>query len=342
MRLVKNTTAVLAATVTALGLAACGSSETQSGSVQTQSGTEASTTEPGGQSFSIAVAQIVTHPSLDASIEGFKAAIADAGLDVKYDDQNANNDQTVVPTIATSVAGSDADLVLAVGTPIAQGLAQAVSDKPILFTAVTDPLGAGLVDSLEKPGKNVTGTSDANPVSEQIELITKVVPGAKTLGVIFNPGEANSQVQVEWVKEAADKLGLTVQEAASVTTADVQQAADSLNVDAIYVPTDNTVVSALDSVLQVGESKKIPVFAAEGDSVEKGALATYGISYYELGYQTGEMAVRILTEGASPADMPVETQADLLLYINQAAAGRMGVTVPEEVIAEAKPENIFE
>ncbi len=295
-----------------------------------------------GDSHKVAVTQIVTHASLDSSIEGFKAALKDADLDVTYDDQNANNDQTVVASIAGSVASGDYDLALGVGTPMAQGLAQSVKDTPILFTAVTDPEGSGLVDSLDAPGANITGTSDANPVEEQIKLIKEIDPDVKTIGVIYHSGEPNSKVQVEWVKEAAGPLDIEIKEATVTNTSEVQQAANSLDVDAIYIPTDNTVISALDSVLQVGESKKIPVFPAEGDSVAKGGLATYGISYYDLGYQTGEMAVRILVDGEDPATMAVETQQNLLVYLNLGAAERMGVTIPQEVIDRAEPENITE
>ncbi len=295
-----------------------------------------------GDSYKVAVTQIVTHASLDSSIEGFKAALKDADLDVTYDDQNANNDQTVVASIAGSVASGDYDLALGVGTPMAQGLAQSVKDTPILFTAVTDPEGSGLVDSLDAPGANITGTSDANPVEEQIKLIKEIDPDVKTIGVIYHSGEPNSKVQVEWVKEAAGPLDIEIKEATVTNTSEVQQAANSLDVDAIYIPTDNTVISALDSVLQVGESKKIPVFPAEGDSVAKGGLATYGISYYDLGYQTGEMAVRILVDGEDPATMAVETQQNLLVYLNLGAAERMGVTIPQEVIDRAEPENITE
>ncbi len=294
----------------------------------------------GEESYSIAIAQLLSHPSLDQSVEGFKAAIADAGLDVTYDFQNANNDASVIASIAGNLSSSKHDLILAVGTPIAQAVTQMVKQTPVLFTAVTDPLEARLVESLEVPGGNVTGTSDANPVTEQIDMINEIVPDVSTIGVIYNPGETNSLVQVEWVKEAAGELGIEVKEAAAPSSAEVLQAAESLDVDAIYVPTDNTVVSALDSVIQVGENKQIPVFAAEGDSVAKGTIATYGISYYDLGYQTGEMAVAILTEGADPADMPVETQSELLVYLNLGAAERMGVTFPESLLERADSENI--
>ena len=314
---------VAAAAVAALALSAC-----------------ADTAE--SSAYSIGTVLIQAHPSLDASLEGFKAALADAGLEVSYDDKNANGDQSIAASIAGTFATAGHDLILAVATSTAQAVTQAVSDTPVLFTAVTDPLTAGLVAATDAPGGNVTGTSDANPVREQLELILEFLPDAKRLGVIYSPGEANSVIQVEWVKAAATELGLEVVEATAVTTADVQQAANTLDVDAIYVPTDNTVVSALDAVIQVGETKQIPVFAAEGDSVAKGAIATVGISYYDLGYQTGEMAVRILTEDADPATMAVETQSELLVYVNLGAAERMGVTVPQSVLDRATPDTTTE
>ena len=331
------------AVVGSLGLAACSSGG--SATTEAESGAEATTSSSDANSdetYEIAIAQIVTHASLDAAVDGFKAAIEDAGLKANYKDFNANNDQQVIPSIAASIESMDPNLVLAVGTPIAQGLAQTITDVPILFTAVTSPDSAGLDDSLDAPGANITGTTDKNPVKEQLELIKEIVPDAKTVGVIYNPGEENSVVQVDWVKEEAQALGLEVKEAAAPTTADVQQAAESLDVDAIYLPTDNTVISAIDSVLQVGETKGIPVFAAEGDSVQNGAVATYGISYYDLGYQTGQMAVRILVDGEDTATMPVESQQDLLLYVNTAAAGRMEIEIPQDVLDRAEPETTFE
>lgn len=304
----------------------------------TESGSGSGTS--GDADYSIAITQIVSHPALDASVEGFKEAIADAGLNVAYTESNANNDQTIVASIAGTLAKDDYDLILAVATPMAQGVAQAVATAPVLFTAVTDPVSAGLVDSVEAPGANVTGTTDANPVRQQLKLIKEIQPDAASIGVVYHSGEANSIVQVGWVKEAAADLGLEVKEATVTNTSEVQQAADSLDVDAIYVPTDNTVVSAIDSVLAIGESKKIPVYSAEGDTVKNGAIATYGLSYHALGYQTGEMAVRIL-QGADPASMPVESQKDLLLYLNLAAAERMGVTIPDDVVGRAETENIY-
>ncbi|SEE62276.1 ABC transporter substrate-binding protein [Ruania alba] len=289
----------------------------------------------GGESYSVGITQIVSHPSLDAARDGFKAALADAGLEVTYDEQNAQGDQATATSIATTFASDDLDLILAIATPTAQATAQATTEIPILFTAVTDPVEAGLVDSWESPGSNLTGTSDLNPVEEQLALLEDLAPDAGSLGIVYSSGEVNSQVQVDLATAAAETLGLEVQTATVTNSGEVQQAADSLDVDAYYVPTDNTVVSALESLLQVAESRSVPVIASEGDSVERGAVATYGLDYDLLGRQTGEMAVQVLTEGTAPADIPVETQTELSLIVNPAAAERMGIELSEDLLAEA-------
>ncbi|ATG50794.1 sugar ABC transporter substrate-binding protein [Brachybacterium vulturis] len=310
--------------VSALALAGCG-------------GAADETAEGGGgdESYSIGISQYVTHPSLDAAREGFMSGLEDAGLDVSFDVQNAQGDQATANTIAGTFANSDHDLLLAIATPSAQTLAQSIRETPVLFTAVTDPESAKLVDSNEEPGGNVTGTSDANPVREQLQLLTELAPDAETVGIVYSSGEVNSQVQVDWAKEAAAELGIEIQEATVSNSSEVQQAANSLDVDAIYVPTDNAVVSALESVIRVGQNEQIPVVAADGASVERGAVATYGINYEELGAQTAEMAVRILTEGADPATMAVETQTQPELYVNPTAAEKMGVEIPQAMLDEA-------
>lgn len=321
------------ASVLALGACSSGSDAGKDGSAQSETATEGEA--PAGEEvYVIGISQLVDHPSLTAAADGFKAALNEAGVDVTFDEQNANGDQSVAASIAGSFESGDHDLILAIATPTAQAAAQAIPEKPVLFTAVTDPVDAGLVESLDEPGANITGTSDANPVEQQLELITEIVPDTKTVGIIYSPGEANSLVQVEWAEEAAKELGLELVEAPAVTTADVLQAAESIgDVDAIYVPTDNVVVSALESVLQVGEERQIPVFGAEGDSVERGAVATYGLDYYELGYQTGEMALQILRGEATPSEIPVATLEVPSLYLNPKAAELMGVTIPETLLA---------
>ncbi len=294
------------------------------------------TSSGAAKTYKVGITQIVSHPSLDAAREGFKKALADAGLKVTYDEQNANGETATATSIASKFKDGGLDLVLAIATPTAQASAQAITNTPILFTAVTDPVAAKLVASASAPGANVSGTTDMNPVAEQIALIKKLKPEAKSVGIIYSSGEVNSEVQVTLAKAAAAKEGLTVIEKTVTSTAEVQQAAASITADALYVPTDNNVVSGLDSVVGVAESKKIPLVVGEGDSVKKGGIITYGIDYNKLGYQTGQMAVKILTQGAKPATMPIESQADLKLYVNKAAAGRMGITIPADLLAKAE------
>ena len=297
------------------------------------------------QQITIGISQIVEHPALDSAQKGFIDGMTAAGYvegeDVVYDIANAQNDKNNALTIAQKFVNDKVDMIFAIATPTAQAAAQATTDIPILITAVTDPVAAGLVETLDAPGGNVTGTTDMNPIAEQLELVKKFVPDAKKVGVIYNSGEVNSEVQVEIAKEVAGDLGLEIVEASVATSSDVSQAAASLvgRVDAIYIPTDNTVVSALETVLQVAEDNKIPVIAGEGDSVERGALATLGIDYYELGKQTAEMAVKVL-KGEAPAGMVIETQKNMQLYINKTAAKNMGVEIPADLLKEA--DKVFE
>ncbi|KAA0918493.1 ABC transporter substrate-binding protein [Dietzia sp. ANT_WB102] len=291
----------------------------------------------GGETYRIGINQLVQHPALDSATAGFKQAFSEAGVEVEFDEQNANGEQATALTIAQQFAADDLDLALAVATPAAQAMAQNIINIPLLFTAVTDPVSAELVDSMEKPGANVTGTSDAAPIKEQLELLKELVPDAKRVGVVYASGEVNSQVQVDQAEKAAGPLGLEITTQTVTTVNEIQQAVEALgDVDAIYVPTDNMVVSGISSLVQVAESKKIPVIGAEEGTVEGGAVATLGIDYTELGRQTGEMALRILRDGEDPATMPVETATEFTYVVNEDAAQRQGVTIPENILAEAE------
>lgn len=287
--------------------------------------------------YKIGINQLVQHPALDAATAGFQKAFDDAGVDVEFDVQNANGEQATAVTIAQTFASQDLDLVLAVATPAAQAVAQAITDKPVLFTAVTDAVAAELVDSNEKPGGNLTGTSDMAPIDEQLKLLQQIVPDAKKVGIVYASGEVNSEVQVEAAEKAAPELGLEIVSTTVTTANDIQQATEALgDVDAIYVPTDNMVVSGIASLVQVAEAKQIPVIGAESGTVEGGAVATLGIDYEQLGYQTGEMALKILQDGGDPATMPVEVSKTFTYVVNPGAAERMGVTIPKEILDQAE------
>lgn len=298
--------------------------------------------EPAPEQVRIGVVQFAEHPSLDQARQGFLDSLSEAGYiegqNLQVDYQNAQGDVATCSTIANKFVGDQADLILAIATPAAQAAAEATKDIPILITAVTDPVVAGLVEGLENPGTNVTGTSDMNPVDLQLGLVKEIVPDAENVGIIYNSSEDNSTVQVEMAREAVADLGLNIVEAVATNTAEVQQAAQSLvgKVDAIYVPTDNTVVAALDAVVQVAEQNDIPLIVGEGDSVRKGGLATVGIDYYTLGRQTGDIAIRILEEGVTPQDIPVEYQKEYKTVVNLTAAENMGVTLPQSLLDRAE------
>lgn len=301
-------------------LAGCGSKESAGGS------------EKGGadKEFKVGITQFAPHPSLDAATEGFKKALKDKGIKVSYDEQNAQADMNNTQTIANNFVGDKVDLIFANATPSATAALNATKEIPIIFTSVTDPVGAGFVEAFDKPGKNITGTTDNHPeaTKKTISFITDEVK-AKTIGVIFNSGEQNSVVQVKEVKKIAEEKGAKLVEVSVSTTAEVKQAAESLvgRIDAIYIPTDNTVVTALDSVIAVANSKKIPLFVGELDSMKKGAVAASGFSYFDLGYQSGLMAADILSGKKKTSDIPVELPNSLKLVINTKAAEAQGLSV---------------
>ncbi|MFP4016226.1 MAG: ABC transporter substrate-binding protein [Halanaerobiales bacterium] len=289
------------------------------------------------EDLQIGVIQIVEHPALDAARQGFIDVLEENGYvegeNVTYDIQVAQGDMSTANTIAQKFNSENLDMVLAIATPTAQAVANVIEDTPILITAVTDPVDAGLVESVEQPNTNVTGTNDMQPMDKQFELILDFVPDAEKVGVVYNAGEANSVLQVDIAREIADDLGITLVEASADTTANVKQAAESLigRVDAIYVPTDNTVVSAIDAVIMIAEDNDIPLIVGEEGGVRAGALATVGIDYYELGRQTARMALEILDGDAQPATMAVQSQEDTRLIINESAAEAMAVEIPAEV-----------
>lgn len=289
----------------------------------------------------IGIIQIAEHPALDSARQGFLDALAENGYkdgeNLVVDYQNAQADQSNLSTIARKFVNDKVDLVLAIATPAAITMASETSEIPILITAVTDPVSAKLVESNERPGTNVTGTTDMTPVREQMELLTKLCPDVKTVGIIYNSSEINSEIQAGIAKEAAKELGLEIVESTVTNSSEVQQIAHALGerVEAIYVPTDNIIASSIASVVAVAEANKLPIIAGERAHVEAGALATIGIDYYKLGRQTGEMAIRVLN-GADPATMPIEKQETMDIVINKSAAEKIGLTIPEEILKDAE------
>ncbi|MFF2676814.1 ABC transporter substrate-binding protein [Arthrobacter koreensis] len=305
----------------------------------TSCGSDAGTGDGGGDGpVKIGISQLMDIEALDDTREGFIKGMSENGYPegegVEYDYQNAQGDQATATQIAVGFASSDLDLVFAIATPAAQSVAQAVGNIPVVFSAVTEPVEAGIVESWDAPGANITGTSNLGPVEDQMALIKELAPNAKTIGVVYSSGEVNSRVQVDLAREAAEELGMELKEAAISATSEVQQAAQSLDVDALYVPTDSHVVAAIDSVVEAAETKQIPLVVGDAASVEAGGVATYGLDYEQLGYQTALMAIKIL-EGEDPAGMPVEKQTESLLVLNKSAAARMGITLPQDMLDAA-------
>jgi putative tryptophan/tyrosine transport system substrate-binding protein len=288
----------------------------------------------------VAVTAIVEHPALDATRDGVRDELAAQGWKVgenlRFDYQSAQGNPGTAVQIARQFVGQGPDVIVPISTPSAQAVVSAARDIPVVFTAVTDPLGAQLVRDMEKPGRNVTGLSDLSPIADHLALIREVLPDAKRLGVPYNPGEPNSATLIEIIKKLAPGQGFTVVEAPATKSSDVQGAARGLvgRVDAIYVPTDNTIVSALEALLIVGAQNKLPVFSGDTDSVQRGTIATIGFNYYQVGRQTGEIVARVL-KGEKPGDIPVRTAQGTDLHVNPKAAQAMGVTIPEAVVARA-------
>jgi putative ABC transport system substrate-binding protein len=299
--------------------------------------------------FKIGISQFVQHPALDAAREGFIKALKENGLEdgknIEIDYQNAQADQTNTNTIAQKFAADKKDLILAIATPNAQAMLQNIKDTPILFTAVSDPVGAKLVSDLQKPGKNITGFSDTPPdvIPNTMKAIKDFFPQAKKVGIIYNSGEANSVSNVKTAKEELGKLQLTPVEATVTNTNEVKQAAESLvgKVDAIYVPQDNTAVAALKTIVATANKNKIPLFVGELESVRGGGFAGVGFEYSDIGYDTGLMAVKILKDGAKPGDLAVGYPNKLNLVINKEAAKEQGIDVeklPKEAMDKWKPQ----
>jgi putative tryptophan/tyrosine transport system substrate-binding protein len=318
-------TLLTAGLASALFLSGCGSNSS-SGDGKESSGS-------GDSDYKVGITQIVEHPSLDAATEGFKKALEDAGLKVEFDTQIAQGDQNNNQSIADNFVGDGVDLIFANSTGSAQASLNATSEIPIVFTSVTDPVGGQLVKSMEEPGGNATGTTDTHPdaIPNTVKFISEAFPG-KTVGTVYNAGEQNSVAQVDIIKDAIKGSDLKLAEATVSTSAEVKQAAESLvgKADVIYIITDNTVVSALESVVQVSNDNDIPLFVGELDSVERGGFAAYGFDYADIGYEAGEMAAQILKGEKQPSDLPVQYPQNLKLVINKTAAKEMGIELKEE------------
>ena len=283
--------------------------------------------------FRIGISQFITHQSLDATREGFVDELAKQGYvegkNIEIDLQNAQGEQRNLKTISQQLAESS-DVVLAIATPSAQSLANTTQTTPVIFSAVTDPVSAKLVESREHPGGNVTGTSDqsSDAISTQINLIKKVLPKAKTIGILYTQSEPNSVVQKDEAKRLLEEKGFTVVEKTILDSNNVKAAAESLmaEVDMVFVPTDNIISSTMETVKQVSIKHKVPVFGGSTEMIAVGGLYNYGTNYEELGRQTARMLVRVL-KGENPENIAVELPEKLELHTNQEMAAALGIDI---------------
>jgi len=284
------------------------------------------------KTFKIGVSVIVAHPALEADQKGFEQALEDNGVMVEYDYQNAQGDMSNAQAIARKFKGDDLDLVHSIATPTSQAIVKVITKTPVVYSSVTDPVDAGLVKTMGPAGGNVTGVSDAWPYERQVKLHHEMVPSAKKWGTIYNAGDANSVKSMTWARAAMKKFGLEYIEVTVSTSAEVHMAAQSLadRVDAVFIISDNTVVSAFESLVKVCNDKNKPLFGGGTESVPRGAIAALGFDYFQVGYTAGLKAVQILKDGKSAGDVPSSLTKQLKLVVNLKAAEAQGITLDEK------------
>ncbi len=288
----------------------------------------------------VAVSQIVEHPALDATrqglLDGLKAKGYEEGKNLDFEFKTAQGNPAIAVQIARQFVGENPDVLVGIATPTAQALVSATKNIPVVFTAVTDPVGAKLVKTMKQPGKNVTGLSDLSPVEQHVELIKEIMPDVKTIGVVYNPGEANAVSLMELLKDSAKKNGIEIVEATALKSADVQSATQAIAAksDIIYALIDNTVASAIEGMIVAANQAKTPVFGAATSYVERGAVASLGFDYYQIGLQTADYVAKIL-EGADPGTLDVEVAKGSDLVINKTAADKLGLVIPKSVMDRA-------
>ncbi|MFA0412542.1 ABC transporter substrate-binding protein [Vibrio renipiscarius] len=288
----------------------------------------------------VAVSQIVEHPALDATreglIDGLKARGYEQGKNLEFDYKTAQGNPAIAVQIARQFVGERPDVLVGIATPTAQALVAATRDIPVVFTAVTDPVGAKLVNQLEQPGKNVTGLSDLSPVAQHVELIKEILPDVKTIGVVYNPGEANAVALVNLLKDSAEQHGIEIIEATALKSADVQSATQVIAAksDVIYAATDNTVASAFEGMIVAANQSKTPVLGGATSYVEKGAIAGLGFDYYQVGVQTAAYVADIL-EGKAPGTLDVKVAEGSDLVVNTKVAKALGIEIPTSVLERA-------
>ncbi len=324
----KKLALILSGILVVTGLVSCGKAKDSNG------------TEEAKNIYTIGINQLVQHDALDASREGFLEGLKEKGFEegknLKVDYQNAQGDISIAKTISDQFVTSKVDMIFSIATSSLQASYNATKDIPIVFTAVTDPIEAGVAKSFESSGTNVTGTSDMVSMEEQLDLLTNLVKDIKTLGVVYNSSEANSLAQVQELKKEASKRGINIKEISVTTVNEVNQNLNAAigSIDALYAPTDNTVASAYDLVGNICVSKNIPMLCGEEAGVSKGGLCSIGIDYFKLGKEAGYKAAEILN-GTKPSDIEITTLSDMSITINTDVAEKLNIEIPEDINAKA-------
>ena len=288
------------------------------------------------EKLNIGIIQIIEHESLDKARNGFIDEMKNLGYkDADFDVQIAGGDISNLSSIANKFASDiNKDLILAISTPAAQAIANVTEDVPILATAVTDFESTRLVNSLNVPGRNVSGTSDLVPVEKQINLLKTLIPNCKKIGILYSSNESNSKVQADMAKKEAQKLGMESKDYTVSNSNEVQQVVEQMSVDAIFVPTDNLIVSSMPTVSKIANDRKIPIICSESGSVKNGALASNSMDYYELGKITAKQADKIIKKEIQPQNMPIEFLTSTKLVINKDTSKKLGISIPENLKGE--------
>ena len=334
----KKLTLILSGILIVAGLVSCAKTSSSNENEKTRDVSKNSNEVK--EMYTIGINQLVQHDALDASREGFIEGLKEKGFEegknLKVDYQNAQGDIAIAKTISDQFVTSKVDMIFAIATSSLQASYNATKDIPIVFTAVTDPIGAGVAESWESSGTNVTGTSDMVSMEKQLSLLTTLVPDIKTLGVIYNSSEANSLAQVQELKKEAEKNAIDIKEISVTTVNEINQNLNAAigSIDALYAPTDNTVASAYDLVGNICVNKNIPILCGEEAGVSKGGLCSIGIDYFKLGKEAGYKAAEILN-GTKPSDIEISTLSDMSITINTDVAEKLNITIPEDIDTKA-------
>ena len=335
----KKIALILSGVLILTGLISCSSKGTESSEEESKEAVE--NVNEDKRTYTIGINQLVQHDALDASREGFIEGLKEKGFEegnnLRIDYQNAQADISIAQTISDQFVTSKVDMIFAIATPSLQAAYNATKDIPIVFTAVTDPIDAGVAESWESSGTNVTGTSDMVSMESQLELLTTLVNDIKTLGVIYNSSEANSVAQVQELKKELENNGIKIKEISVTTVNEINQNLNAAigEIDALYVPTDNTVASAYDLVGNICIGKGIPILCGEEAGVSKGGLCSIGIDYFKLGKEAGYKAAEILN-GKKSSDIEITTLSDMDITINTDVAEKLNISIPDDINTKAK------